>query len=92
MVGSLLISKLIYYVFRLFIIILNYVFQDSFEGVSSVFKKGLTDDQTDVLYELLDTLQLEQVEILMETLFECIILTIDIPQRDEEFVDMSKFR
>ena len=92
MVGPLLISKLIYYVFRLFIIILNYVFQDSFEGVSSVFKKGLTDDQTDVLYELLDTLQLEQVEILMETLFECIILTIDIPQRDEEFVDMSKFR
>ena len=60
--------------------------------MSSVFKKGLTDDQTDVLYELLDTLQLEQVEILMETLFECIILTIDIPQRDEEFVDMSKFR
>jgi hypothetical protein len=42
--------------------------------------------------ELLDTLQLEQVEILMETLFECIILTIDIPQRDEDFVDMSKFR
>ena len=60
--------------------------------MSSVFKKGLTDDQTDVLYELLDTLQLKQVEILMETLFECIILTIDIPQRDEEFVDMSKFR
>ena len=87
-----MISKLIYYVFRLFIIRLNYVFQDSFEGLSSVFKKGLTDDQTDVLYELLDTLQLEHVEILMETLFECIIFTIDIPQRDEECVDMSKFR
>ena len=60
--------------------------------MSSVFKKGLPDDQTDVVFELLDTLQLEQVEILMETLFECIILTIDIPQRDEEFVDMSRFR
>ena len=83
---------MIYYVLRLFIIILNYVFQDSFEGVSSVFKEGLTDDLTGVLCELLDTLQLEQVEILMETLFECIIFTIDIPQRDEEFVDMSKVR
>ena len=87
-----MISKLIYYVLDCFIIIFNYVFQDSFEGVSSIFKKGLTDDLTGVLCELLDTLQLEQVEILMETLFECIIFAIDIPQRDEEFVDMSTVR
>ena len=60
--------------------------------MSSAFKQKLSDDQTEALEEILKTLEKEQLYVLTEMLFECIILAIDIPQKDEDYVDMSRIR
>ncbi|VDH89970.1 Hypothetical predicted protein [Mytilus galloprovincialis] len=64
--------------------------KESFDNISSAFKQKPSEEQNDTLYEILDILQVEQLESLSQMIFDCILLTIDMPQKDEESVDMSK--
>ena len=64
----------------------------AFEGISDNFKKPLTEEQRQAIEEILNKLPVEQIDILVELIFECIVLKIDVPQNkdDEDYVDMSK--
>ncbi|CAC5380698.1 RNF213 [Mytilus coruscus] len=64
--------------------------KDSFDNISSAFKQKLSEGQSDALYEILNNLQIEHLDYLSQMIFDCLLLTIDIPQKDEESVDMSK--
>ena len=69
-------------------------FQKAFEGISDNFKKPLTEEQRQAIEEILNKLPVEQIDVLVELIFECIVLKIDVPQNkdDEDYVDMSKIR
>ncbi|CAG2239384.1 RNF213 [Mytilus edulis] len=66
--------------------------KESFDNISSTFKQKLSEGQSDALYEILNNLPIEQLDYLSKMIFDCLLLTIDIPQKDEESVDMSKVR
>ena len=52
----------------------------------------MTEDQTKVLKVALYQMTVEHIDMLVELLFECIVLKIDVPQNvdDEDYVDLSK--
>ncbi|XP_071137099.1 E3 ubiquitin-protein ligase rnf213-alpha-like [Mytilus edulis] len=64
----------------------------AFEGISENFKNALTEENINNIEDILNKLPLEQIDVLVELLFECIVLKIDVPQNmdDEDYVDMSK--
>ncbi|XP_076109129.1 E3 ubiquitin-protein ligase rnf213-alpha-like [Mytilus galloprovincialis] len=66
--------------------------KESFDNIASTFKQKLSEGQSDALYEILNNLPIEQLDYLSQMIFDCLLLTIDIPQKDEESVDMSKVR
>jgi cyclopropane fatty-acyl-phospholipid synthase-like methyltransferase len=47
-------------------------FQKAFEGISDNFKKPLTEEQRQAIEEILNKLPVEQIDILVELIFECI--------------------
>ncbi|CAC5422253.1 RNF213 [Mytilus coruscus] len=65
-------------------------YEESFDGVSSAFKEKLSEEQSRALYDIFGNLQIEQLACMSEIIFECILLNIDIPKKDEESVDMSR--
>ncbi|CAG2226879.1 RNF213 [Mytilus edulis] len=65
-------------------------YEESFDGVSSAFKEKLSEEQIRVLNHIFGNLQIEQLAFMSEIIFECIMLNIDIPKKDEESVDMSR--
>ena len=69
-------------------------FQKAFEGISDNFKNPLTEEQRQAIEEILNKLPVEQIDILVELIFECIVLKIDVPQNkdDEDYVDMCDNR
>ncbi|VDI22792.1 Hypothetical predicted protein [Mytilus galloprovincialis] len=64
----------------------------AFEGVSDPFKKELTEDQIHVMNTILGRLPAEQINTLLELIFECIVFKIDVPQNinDEDYIDISQ--
>ena len=64
--------------------------QDSFDGVSTTLKSQLFEEQMNVVRSIFEKLKKEQLTFFLEMLFECILLIIDIPQKDAESVDMAK--
>ncbi|CAC5425030.1 RNF213 [Mytilus coruscus] len=63
--------------------------KEAFDGIPSIFKEKLTEQHKTYLGGVVCDLQNEQMGRLLHSLFECILLTINIPQKDEQFVDMS---
>ncbi|XP_052062678.1 E3 ubiquitin-protein ligase rnf213-alpha-like isoform X2 [Mytilus californianus] len=64
----------------------------AFESIGETFRTTLTEDQTKIIEEILKSLTVEQISEMVELLFECIVLKIDVPQNrdDEDYFDMSK--
>ncbi|VDI52044.1 Hypothetical predicted protein [Mytilus galloprovincialis] len=65
------------------------VSKESFDGIPSRFKEHLTDDQRKFVTTYADKLPLQRLSVLVDLLYECIVLTINTPQKDEETVDMA---
>ncbi|CAG2200545.1 unnamed protein product [Mytilus edulis] len=63
---------------------------ESFCCISSAFTQKLSEEQLTALKINLNNLKIEQLDYLSKTIFECLMLTIDMPQKNEEHVDMSK--
>ncbi|XP_061169263.1 E3 ubiquitin-protein ligase RNF213-like isoform X1 [Saccostrea echinata] len=65
--------------------------EDAFEGVASELRVDLHPDQRDIITMFCEELSIERLELLLETLFECIMLTITVPKgTDDDDLDMSK--
>ncbi|KAK3096790.1 hypothetical protein FSP39_003301 [Pinctada imbricata] len=66
---------------------------DTFEGVGDELREDLTEEQREVVRGFCEELQLEKLEVLLETLWECIMLRISVPQNpdDEDYIDTTKF-
>ncbi|XP_061169274.1 E3 ubiquitin-protein ligase rnf213-alpha-like [Saccostrea echinata] len=65
--------------------------EDAFEGVASELRVDLQPDQRDIIKSFCEELSIERLELLLETLFECIMLTITVPKgTDDDDLDMSK--
>ncbi|VDI24291.1 Hypothetical predicted protein, partial [Mytilus galloprovincialis] len=62
----------------------------AFEGISENFKKNLTEEQRKVIIEFINSLPIEQIDTLVEVIFECIVFKVDVPQDDEEEELFSK--
>ncbi|XP_052062754.1 E3 ubiquitin-protein ligase rnf213-alpha-like isoform X2 [Mytilus californianus] len=62
----------------------------AFEGISENFKKNLTEEQRKVIFEIISSLPIEQIDTLVEVIFECIVFKVDVPQDDEEEELFSK--
>ncbi|VDI83555.1 Hypothetical predicted protein [Mytilus galloprovincialis] len=62
----------------------------AFEGISENFKKNLTEEQRKVIFEFINSLPIEQIDTLVEVIFECIVFKVDVPQDDEEEELFSK--
>lgn len=56
--------------------------QESFGYISLVFKQKLSKGQSDALKKILNNLQIEQLDYLSQMTFDCLLLTIDMPQKD----------
>ncbi|VDI81905.1 Hypothetical predicted protein [Mytilus galloprovincialis] len=56
--------------------------KESFGYISLVFKQKLSEGQSDALNKLLNNLQIEQLDYLSQMTFDCLLLTIDMPQKD----------
>ncbi|VDI70333.1 Hypothetical predicted protein [Mytilus galloprovincialis] len=65
--------------------------KDTFEWVSEHLKEPMTEEQTSIIRTLLDKLPVEHLDSLVELLFECIVLRMDIPENidDEDYCDSS---
>ncbi|XP_071135949.1 E3 ubiquitin-protein ligase RNF213-like [Mytilus edulis] len=63
---------------------------ESFCCISSAFTQKLSGEQLTALKINLNNFKIEQLDYLSKTIFECLMLTIDMPQKNEEYVDMSK--
>ncbi|CAC5363740.1 RNF213 [Mytilus coruscus] len=64
--------------------------KESFDTIPKTLKDLLTERERQPIMEIGNKLQEQQLVIFLEILFECIVLVINIPQKDEEFTDMSK--
>ncbi|XP_062573630.1 E3 ubiquitin-protein ligase rnf213-alpha-like, partial [Saccostrea cucullata] len=65
--------------------------EDAFEGVSGELRVDLLPDQRDIITTFCEELSVERLELLLETLFECIMLTITVPKgTDDDDLDMTK--
>ncbi|XP_052061725.1 E3 ubiquitin-protein ligase RNF213-like [Mytilus californianus] len=64
----------------------------AFEGVSESFKMDLTMEQIHEVEEMLARSPAEQINTLLELIFECIVFKIDVPQNinDEDYIDISQ--
>ncbi|XP_052062680.1 E3 ubiquitin-protein ligase rnf213-alpha-like isoform X2 [Mytilus californianus] len=62
----------------------------AFEGISEKFKKNLSEEQRKVIVEVISSLPIEQIDTLVEVIFECIVFKVDVPQEDEEEELFSK--
>lgn len=68
--------------------------KDAFENLTNDFKLELSDMQTEAFQTFCNGLQFDRLVILLEVLYECIILRIAVPQNqdEEDFVDMPNQR
>ncbi|XP_062572465.1 E3 ubiquitin-protein ligase rnf213-alpha-like [Saccostrea cucullata] len=65
--------------------------EDAFEGVSGELRVDLHPDQRDIITSFCEELSVERLELLLDTLFECIMLTITVPKgTDDDDLDMTK--
>ncbi|KAK3098458.1 hypothetical protein FSP39_019662 [Pinctada imbricata] len=66
--------------------------QESFENISKEFRKDLTDNQRSMVETFTVDLIPERLAVILDILFECIVLTISIPQNpdDDDYRDMTK--
>ncbi|OPL21169.1 hypothetical protein AM593_02880, partial [Mytilus galloprovincialis] len=64
----------------------------AFEGVPDSFKTDLTMEQEHEIEEMLARSPAEQINTLLELIFECIVFKIDVPQNinDEDYIDISQ--
>ncbi|XP_063441660.1 E3 ubiquitin-protein ligase rnf213-alpha-like [Mytilus trossulus] len=62
----------------------------AFEGISENFKKNLSEEQRKVLIDIISSLPIEQIDTLVEVIFECIVFKVDVPLDDEEEELFSK--
>lgn len=71
--------------------ILHFSFQDAFEGVVTELREELNAAQRDMITSRCEEITLERLDLLLEILFECIMLTITVPKgTDDDDVDMAK--
>lgn len=73
--------------------ILNeFLLQDAFDGVVTELREELDPAQREVITSLCNDISLDRLDLLLEILFECIMLTITIPKEtDDDEVDMALF-
>eukprot|EP00105_Crassostrea_gigas_P007930 XP_011422347.1 PREDICTED: E3 ubiquitin-protein ligase rnf213-alpha isoform X2 [Crassostrea gigas] len=65
--------------------------QDAFEGVVTELREELNAAQRDMITTLCEDISLERLDLLLEILFECIMLTITVPKgTDDDDLDMAK--
>jgi hypothetical protein len=65
--------------------------QDAFEGVAGEYRVELHPDQRELLPLFCEEIPLEKLGLLLEMLFECIMLTITVPRgTDDDDLDMTK--
>lgn len=66
--------------------------QDAFDGVVTELREELDPAQREVITSLCNDISLDRLDLLLEILFECIMLTITIPKEtDDDEVDMALF-
>ena len=65
--------------------------QDAFEGVVPELREELTEGQRGWVYFFSEELSVERLQLLLDVLFECIMLTITIPRAVDDDVDMAKY-
>lgn len=66
--------------------------QDAFDGVVTELREALDPAQREVITSLCNDISLDRLDLLLEILFECIMLTITIPKEtDDDEVDMALF-
>lgn len=65
--------------------------QDAFEGVVPELREELTEGQRGWVYFFCEELSVERLQLLLDVLFECIMLTITIPRAVDDDVDMAKY-
>ncbi|XP_069109752.1 uncharacterized protein [Argopecten irradians] len=58
-----------------------------FDSLGDKYKKELSDQQRESLQSFCDGQRADKVEVLMEFLFECIMLMIAIPQNTDDGID-----
>nr|XP_034331576.1 E3 ubiquitin-protein ligase rnf213-alpha [Crassostrea gigas] len=65
--------------------------EDAFEGVVTELREELNAAQRDLITSMCEEISLERLDLLLEILFECIMLTITVPKgTDDDDVDMAK--
>ena len=65
--------------------------QDAFEGVVTELREELTEGQRGWVSFFCEELSVERLQLLLDVLFECIMLTITIPRAVDDDVDMAKY-
>lgn len=66
--------------------------QVAFDGVVTELREALDPAQREVITSLCNDISLDRLDLLLEILFECIMLTITIPKEtDDDEVDMALF-
>ncbi|KAL3881517.1 hypothetical protein ACJMK2_027949 [Sinanodonta woodiana] len=63
-----------------------------FDGLPEQFHQQLSAELSEEVMTFLESLSLERLELLLELMFECIILVISVPQKteDEDYVDIKE--
>lgn len=65
--------------------------QDAFEGLAGEYREELVPNQRELIPSFCEEIPLERLGLLLEMLFECIMLTITVPRgTDDDDVDMTK--
>ncbi|XP_078318224.1 uncharacterized protein LOC144620667 [Crassostrea virginica] len=66
--------------------------QDAFAGVVPELRKELTEGQRGWVSSFCEELSVERLKLLLDVLFECIMLTITIPRAVDDDVDIAKYQ
>lgn len=75
----------------IFLYMLHFFSKDAFEGVVTELREELNAAQRDMITSMCEEISLERLDLLLEILFECIMLTITVPKgTDDDDVDMAK--
>ncbi|XP_056014152.1 E3 ubiquitin-protein ligase rnf213-alpha-like isoform X2 [Ostrea edulis] len=65
--------------------------EDAFEGLAGEYREELVPNQRELIPSFCEEIPLERLGLLLEMLFECIMLTITVPRgTDDDDVDMTK--
>jgi len=68
--------------------------KDAYESIKPEFRIELKDEQIKALKYFCDGLQIDKLDMLIECLFECLMLRLTISQNkeDEDYVDVQRMR